>query len=124
MHRWIATPYGRKIDATDFSDEEFAQMKIALYTPLVDIDPLQLCTLNGADGEYFCSPGIYNLYTFNNGNWWLGLALSHETRGYDKDNKPCTFMHFERATLKRNQSEGIRTALRYDKFTVPMTSKP
>lgn len=36
-HRWIATPYGRKSDPTDWPDAEFKQWIASLYAPLTAV---------------------------------------------------------------------------------------
>lgn len=110
-HAWIAVPAGRKTDPTDWTDAGFNKWVNTLYDGTLPIDPLKVRTIQGIDRGYYCGVGFYDTYTKNNGLWWLGYPITDETRSTDLAGRECTYMAFERATLKYNSQEGIRTAL-------------
>lgn len=110
-HAWVATPAGRKIDPTDWSDQQFSEWTTSLYQTLPPVDPLRVRSIQGVDRLYYCGVGFYNAYTQKQGLWWLGYPQSDETRSIDLTPRDCTYMRFERATLKYTSQEGVRTAL-------------
>lgn len=116
-HRWVATPYGRKVDPTDFDDTEFRQWVQSLYTGIAAFDPLRARQLQGSDRAYYCSVKVYDTYTKSNGLWWAGYPTSDETRATDSLGVLCTFMDCQRLRIKRNPNEGLRPALLTDVFT-------
>lgn len=110
-HAWVATPAGRKSDPTDFSDADFRDWVYSLYQTMPPADPLRVRSIPGVDRVYYCGVGFYNVYTQKQGLWWLGYPQTDETRATDQLTKPCTYMRFERACLKYNSVEGVRSAL-------------
>lgn len=110
-HAWIRVPYGERKDPTDWTDADFNKWVKSLYSTIEPIDPLRVRSIPGIDRVYYCGVGFYNTYTQNNGMWWLGYPHSDEIRSVDQTGRDCTYMSFERATLKYNSQEGIRTAL-------------
>jgi hypothetical protein len=113
-HAWIATPYGRKIDPTNWSDAQFIEWRTALYATQPPVDPLRVRQIQGVDRLYYCGVGFYDLYTQKNGFWWGGYPKCDETRSKNKQNRDCTYMDFERFCLTYNSQEGVRTALDQD----------
>lgn len=110
-HAWIAQPTGRRSDPTNWSDSDFRLWIDTLYHVVPPADPLKVRSIPGASRNYYCGVGFYDLYYKGNGIWWLGLPHSDETPAIDAGGRECTYMAFERATLKYSSQEGVRTAL-------------
>lgn len=110
-HAWVAIPAGRKSDPTNWPDPQFNEWVSSLYATIPPIDPLRVRTIPGVDRSYYCGVGFYNTYNAKNGFWWLGYAQCDETRATGQNQQPCTYMRFERACLKYDAIEGVRTAL-------------
>jgi hypothetical protein len=117
MHRWVATPAGRKIDATDFDDSDFQVWKNGLYSTRPPVDPLKVRTIAGYDRDYYCGVGFHKAYYSGNGFWWGGYPITDERRAIDAMGKNVTHMDFQRFRLKYDAIEGVRTALTTDTFT-------
>jgi N-acetylmuramoyl-L-alanine amidase len=111
-HRWIATnPPGRKHDPTDWSDSDFHKWVEAIYSSIRPVDPLKVRSIIGIDRLYYCGVGFYDAYYKNNGLWWAGYPTSDEKPATSVNGESCTYMSFERLTLKYDAVEGVRTAL-------------
>lgn len=122
-HRWIATPFGRKSDPSDWPDADLHTWIAALYppplppappTPAPAIDPLRAKQIAGIDRVYFCGIGFAEYYQSHEGMRSLGYPLGDEFETVDTAGERCTLMPFERGALKYKASEqpwAVRPAL-------------